>query len=132
LVRRPHPEKKILKPFRKAKRQTVDEMIATAAEAVEGAIIDHAVAIGDQVAPRLASARTQIAKTYAADKALGTEGNVNPQAYAKLLEKGRPLSGGALEVAEAAKQNPRSMQKPTGGNALSTRQRHRRTNRCRA
>jgi len=29
------PEKKILKPFRKALRKTVDEMIATAAEAVE-------------------------------------------------------------------------------------------------
>lgn len=57
-------------------------------------------------------ARVLIAKSYAADKALrGTE--IDPQAYAKMLENKVPLTGGAKEVAEFARDFPRSAQKPS-------------------
>jgi hypothetical protein len=58
-------------------------------------------------------ARKRIAKAYDAQKALVGDGQINPQAYAKLADKGRPLSGGAKEIAEAAKNFPRSMAKPS-------------------
>ena len=58
------------------------------------------------------AARQKIAKTYAAEKALDAQGNINPQVYAKELKKGRPLTGGAKEVAEFARDFPRSSQKP--------------------
>jgi hypothetical protein len=57
-------------------------------------------------------ARVLIAKSYAADKALrGTE--INPKVYADMLEARVPLTGGAKEVGEFARDFPRSAQKPT-------------------
>jgi len=52
------------------------------------------------------AARTQIAKTYMAEKALTSSGNFNAMAYARELKKGRPLDGGALQVAEFAEKFP--------------------------
>lgn len=60
----------------------------------------------------LRKSRMLIAKSYAADKALrGTE--INPQVYANMLKANVPLTGGALEVAEFARDFPRSLQKPS-------------------
>lgn len=71
---------------------------------------------GLQIAPdamaALKKARVIIAKSYAADKALrGTE--INPQVYATMLENRVPLTGGSKEVAEFARDFPRSSQKPS-------------------
>lgn len=71
---------------------------------------------GLQISPdameALKKARAIIAKSYAADKALrGTE--INPQVYAKMLENRVPLTGGSKEVAEFARDFPRSSQKPS-------------------
>lgn len=71
---------------------------------------------GLQISPEamaaLKKARVMIAKSYAADKALrGTE--INPQVYAKMLEDRVPLTGGAKEVGEFARDFPRSAQKPS-------------------
>ena len=87
----------------------------SAAQALENVLDRHMAKSGKMDAVQgLRDARQTIAKTYDAEKALMGDGQFNPQAYAKLLAKGKPLSGGALTVAEAARDFPRSMQKPSG------------------
>lgn len=55
------------------------------------------------------AARTRIAKTYDADKALNdTTGNINADVYKKLKDQRKPLSGGAKTVADFASQFPKS------------------------
>lgn len=88
------------------------------ARALEGALDRHVekLAATGEIDPAamnaLRKARVMIAKSYAADKALrGTE--INPQTYAKMLEDRVPLTGGAKEVAEFARDFPRSSQKPS-------------------
>lgn len=63
-------------------------------------------------------ARELIAKSYQAEKALVGD-TLNPQAYRKALEKGKPLTGGAKEVGEFARDFERSAQKPTKANVGS-------------
>ena len=85
-----------------------------AAEALENILDRHMSKSGNAAGMQdFRKARQQIAKTYDAEKAMVADGKLNPQVYAKLLEKGRPLSGGSLEVAEAARAAPRSLQKPS-------------------
>lgn len=86
--------------------------------ALEGILDRHVekLAAAGEIEPgameALRKARTMIAKSYAADKALrGTE--INPQVYAKMLEDRVPLTGGAREVAEFGRDFPRSSQKPS-------------------
>lgn len=93
------------------------------ASALEGVLDRHIEKLstsneygGLQIAPdamnALKKARVIIAKSYAADKALrGTE--INPQVYARMLENRVPLTGGSKEVAEFARDFPRSSQKPS-------------------
>jgi hypothetical protein len=58
------------------------------------------------------AARVRIAKSYAADKAMdATTGNINPQAYAKMLQQNVPLTGGAEQVGRIAGSSPRSAMK---------------------
>jgi hypothetical protein len=57
-------------------------------------------------------ARTRIAKTYLAEKALNdASGDIDASVYARELKKGAPLSGDALKVAQFAQQFPRLAQK---------------------
>lgn len=80
-----------------------------AAAMAEGGDVTYAGAIKE-----FQQARINIAKNYEALKAMNpATGDINPQVYAKLLDKGAPLTGGALELAEMAKAFPRSLQ-PTG------------------
>lgn len=68
--------------------------------------------IGPEAMDALKKARVMIAKSYAADKALrGTD--INPQVYAEMLKNKVPLTGGAKEVAEFARDFPRSSMKPS-------------------
>lgn len=76
--------------------------------AMERQLIRHAERAGQpEVVKAMKEARTLIAKTYMAEGSL-QGGNINPQKYAKALQKGKPLTGGSREVAEFADQFPRS------------------------
>lgn len=80
-----------------------------AADALEAQLIRHAEKTGQpaEAVSAMREARSLIAKTYAAEKALsGT--NINPQVYAAQLRRGAPLSGEARAVAEFADRFPRS------------------------
>lgn len=64
------------------------------------------------VATDYLAARERIAKTYAADKALNeSNGTFDASVYARELKRGKPLSGGARQVAEFAQAFPRAAQK---------------------
>lgn len=88
-----------------------------AAEALEN-LLDRHVAKLAQVGQMDAgameafkAARVRIAKSYAADKAMDVAtGDINPQAYAKMLQARVPLTGGAKQVGEIAEAFPRSAQ----------------------
>lgn len=96
----------------KALEDILDRHLSKQSVKLEGGI--PTAVEGDTVAvDAFRKARQIIAKTYDAEKALGPQGTINPQAYAKMLDKGKPLSGGALEVAKLAKDFPRSLQKPS-------------------
>ena len=87
----------------------------SAAQALDDALDRHAQQIADPSKTGMVrdyqAARTRIAKTYAADKALGEGGNINAAVYAKALKTGKPLSGEAEKVAKFAAQFPRSAQR---------------------
>lgn len=86
-----------------------------AAKALEDILDRHMQATGKMDSVQgMRDARQLIAKTYEAERAMMSDGTINPQAYAKMLEKKVPLSGGARVVAESARDFPRSMQKPSG------------------
>lgn len=65
-----------------------------------------------EVAKDYLAARTRIAKTYAADKALNdSTGNINADVYAKAFKAGKPLSDEGRAVGKFAAQFPRSAQR---------------------
>lgn len=113
--------KNLRKDAKKAFRAGDEELglgsldVARALEGILDRHVEGLAATGD-IEPgameALRKARVMIAKSYAADKALrGTE--INPQVYAKMLDNGVPLTGGAREVAEFGRDFPRSSQKPS-------------------
>ncbi len=96
----------------------------SAAEALEKVLDRHADRIGkgnaalgekpgDYSVQDFRNARQQIAKSYDLERAIMDDGKLDPQVYAKLLANKKPLSGGALTVAEAATAAPRSLAKPS-------------------
>lgn len=118
--------KNLRKDAKKAFRGSDDELgigSLDVARALEDVLDRHIEALSTsneygslQISPEamdaLKKARVKIAQSYAADKALrGTE--INPQVYAKMLEDRVPLTGGAKEVGEFARDFPRSSMKPS-------------------
>lgn len=94
-------------------RTDVAKAMRDGASAVEGMLERHLASLGDTAGMQaLRAARQRIAQTYVAEKALVGE-NINPQVYAKESRKGKPLTGGAKEVGQAADKYERSLQKPT-------------------
>ena len=83
-----------------------------AATAIESQLERHLSATGNTDAlDALREARKLIAKTYSVQKGLNSQtGEVSAQALAKQLEKGRPLSGELLAVAEMGRAFPKAMQ----------------------
>jgi hypothetical protein len=83
-----------------------------AAAAIEGQLERHLKASGNPEAlAAFQEARQLIAKTYSVQKALNTQtGDVSAIALAKQLDKGKPLSGDLLTVAQAGQAFPKAMQ----------------------
>jgi hypothetical protein len=82
-------------------------------KALEDAIDDHLVTIGAPANTLSAfrDARQLIAKTYSAEKGLNdVTGDVSANALARLLEKGKPLSGNLRTVAEDGQAFPKATQ----------------------
>jgi hypothetical protein len=82
-------------------------------KALEDAIDDHLVANGAPATllKDFREARQLIAKTYSAQKGLNdVTGDVSANALAKMLEKGKPLSGNLRTVAETAATFPKALQ----------------------
>lgn len=83
-----------------------------AAGALEDELETHLRSLGNPEAIKaFRDARQQIAKTYSVEKALNaTTGDVSATVLAKQLEKGRPLSGELLTVAQVAQAFPKATQ----------------------
>lgn len=83
-----------------------------AAKAIEDQLERHLTATGDKAAlEAFRKARKDIAKTYSVQKALNAEtGDVNAQALAKELAKGKPLSDELLTIAKAGQAFPKATQ----------------------
>lgn len=85
------------------------------AKAIEDQLERHLVAVGQpaEFVESMKAARTTIAKTYMAEEALNAvTGQIKPGVYGKAAAAGKPLTGGAKEVGEAAAAFPRSLQSP--------------------
>lgn len=83
------------------------------AAALEDAIDAHLTQIGApaDMLKNFRDARQLIAKTYTVEKALNNEtGDVSAQALAKLLQKGKPLSGDLKTIAKAGSSFPKATQ----------------------
>lgn len=100
------------------------ESTLDAANELEGLIERNAQKMGQpEVVTDLKAARTKIAKTFQAIKALNeATGNIDAAVYARALKGQNPLTGAALQVARFAKQFPDLVQnvekvKHTGADA---------------
>lgn len=85
-----------------------------AVKALQSQLERHLIKTGQSadLVKEMRDSRVTIAKAHAAEKALNdATGDINPQYYAKQLEKGKPLTGGALDVGQFAQGFPRSAQK---------------------
>jgi hypothetical protein len=85
----------------------------SAAGALEDAIDQHLQDIGapSELLDNFRNARTLIAKTYTAGKALNNvTGNIDAGVYGNALSKGKPISGPSLQVAQAAQAFPKATQ----------------------
>jgi len=84
-----------------------------AADAIEQALDDHLVAIGApaDTLKNFRDARTLIAKTYSAEKALNpASGSIDATKLATQVRQGKPLSGGLKTAGDFALQFPKAAQ----------------------
>lgn len=96
----------------RAGQNNVGKAAKSAATALEEEIGRHLKDSGNEAAlAAFREARKEIAKTYSVQKALNPQtGDVSAAALAKQLDKGAPLSGDLLRVAQFAQANPRAAQ----------------------
>lgn len=96
--------------------------LKSAADAVETELEYHLLKIGapPDVLERFRDARTTIAKTYTAENALNpVSGAVDAGKLARVLLKGKPISGGMRQAAEAAALAPSAMSGKPGAPGVS-------------
>lgn len=87
--------------------------LKAASGAIEDAIDTHLVASGapGDLLKNFRESRTLIAKTYSVEKALNdTTGNVSAGVLGKQLEKGKPLTGDLLKIAQINQAFPKATQ----------------------
>lgn len=86
------------------------------ANALENRIDRYASEIGQEdLVKELRDARTQLAKIAAVEDSIGVGGHVRSADFARMLDKGMPLSDSLLTIAETAKHFPRAVQELTHG-----------------
>lgn len=86
------------------------------ANATENLIDRHATDIGRvNLVQELKDARTQLAKIHAVEDSIGVGGHVRASDFARMLDKGMPLTDSLLTIAETAKNFPRAVQELTHG-----------------
>ncbi len=87
------------------------------AKAIEDQLERHIGETNPTALTEFKAARVTLAKAHDARKAIDKNERLNPQTYAEILRKNpQLLTGGAKEVAEFARDNPRSAQKAPIGN----------------
>lgn len=90
-----------------------------ASEALDGALDRHLQATGADGLQAFREARSRIAKTYSAEKALNpTTGTIDARKLANQLNRGKPLSGGLKDAAEFANRFPKAAQPPEAMGSL--------------
>jgi hypothetical protein len=93
--------------------KSIGKALKAGADALEGALDSHLVSIGApaDMLKNFRDARTLIAKTYSVQKGLNSQtGDVSAQALARQLEKGKPLSGELLAIAQTGSAFPKATQ----------------------
>lgn len=106
-------------PFAEKRLQLAQERLA-AAEESQIANAQRLVEAKDpksniaNIADEYKKARTRIAKTYDYEAAINPKtGEISPRALAALVKKGKPLTGGARTIADAALTAPKVMRVPS-------------------
>lgn len=81
---------------------------------LENQFEDYAAELGrTDLLPKLREARTLIAKTHTVESAMNPEtGTIDASKLAKLLDKGKPLTGGLKQAAQFASRFPKAAQTP--------------------
>lgn len=97
--------KNIKAGFQSPEREALGYAQRKAANAIDQLIEDNLAAQGKgNLATAYKKARVKIAQTHDIEKAFNdVSGHIDPNVFAKLLDKGVPLSGGMLKVAKFAK-----------------------------
>lgn len=86
------------------------------ANAIENRIERHATEIGKaDLVQEMRDARTQLSKIAAVEDAMGTGGHVRAADFARMLDKGMPLTDSLRTIAETAQHFPRAVQELTHG-----------------
>lgn len=86
------------------------------ANALENRIDRHATEIGKaDLVQELRDARTQLAKISAVEDSMGTGGHVRAADFARMKDKGMPLTDSLNTIAETAQHFPRAVQELTHG-----------------
>jgi hypothetical protein len=86
------------------------------ANATENLIDRHATDIGKaDLVQELKDARTKLAKIAAVEDSMGAGGHVRAEDFKRMLDKGMPLDGSLLTIAETATHFPRAVQELTHG-----------------
>ena len=97
-------------------KSTLGKAQLKGAELLEGLVernLSNAGAPADAI-QALKDARTLIAKAHTVENALDASGNVDARVLARLLDRGKPLSGELLTIAKVADRFPQSMRTITG------------------
>lgn len=109
-VLRAHGTKNIKAGYQSPEKEALGYAQRKAADAIDGLIESNLKDAGKgELSDAYKSARIKIAKTHDIEAALNdSTGNLDPNVFAKMLDKGKPLSGGMLKVAKFAKAFPNS------------------------
>jgi hypothetical protein len=84
--------------------------------ALENRIERHATEIGKaDLVQELRDARTQLSKIFAVEDSMGVGGHVRAADFARMLDKGMPLTDSLRTIAETAQHFPRAVQELTHG-----------------
>lgn len=104
--------KKLMKAFDDPEKQALGLASREIADAFDGALQRHAESIGKpKLAEDFRTARTQLAKIHSVEDALNeSTGHVSALTLGKALDRGVPLSGNLLKIAQTARRFGKAVQ----------------------